>query len=398
MPLSDVAVRAAKPQPKPVKLSDGGGLQLLVTPTGGKLWRLAYRFDGKQKQLALGAYPAVGLADARKARDAAKATLAAGVDPSEKAKVDRAARKVASANTFGAIADELIAKMERERKAVRTIAKVTWLLGIARPDLGQRPIADITAAEVLRVLKAVDDRGNHETAKRLRATIGGVFRYAIATTRAENDPTYALKGALTAPTVTHRAAITDPKGLGALLRAIESFDGQPTTRAALRLMPILFPRPGELRMAEWGEFDLEKAEWTIPASRMKMRRPHRSPLPRQAIEILRDLHEITGRGKLPFHSVRTVLRPISENTLNAALRRLGYAKDEVTAHGFRATASTLLNESGLWHADAIERQLAHIEADDVRRAYLRGEHWDERVRMMQWWADRLDQLAREKAG
>ncbi|QRG10184.1 integrase arm-type DNA-binding domain-containing protein [Xanthobacter autotrophicus] len=393
MPLSDVAVRAAKPQPKPVKLSDGGGLQLLVTPMGGKLWRLAYRFDGKQKQLALGAYPAVGLADARKARDAAKATLAAGVDPSEKAKVDRAARKVASANTFGAIADELIAKMERERKAVRTIAKVTWLLGIARPDLGQRPIADITAAEVLRVLKAVDDRGNHETAKRLRATIGGVFRYAIATTRAENDPTYALKGALTAPTVTHRAAITDPKGLGALLRAIESFDGQPTTRAALRLMPILFPRPGELRMAEWAEFDLEKAEWTIPASRMKMRRPHRSPLPRQAIEILRELHAITGRGKLPFHSVRTVLRPISENTLNAALRRLGYAKDEVTAHGFRATASTLLNESGLWHADAIERQLAHIEADDVRRAYLRGEHWDERVRMMQWWADHLDALA-----
>lgn len=381
----------------PVKLSDGGGLQLLVTPTGGKLWRLAYRFGGKQKQLALGAYPAVSLADARKARDAAKATLAAGVDPSEKAKVDRAARKVASANTFGAIADELIAKMERERKAVRTIAKVTWLLGIARPDLGQRPIADITAAEVLRVLKAVDDRGNHETAKRLRATIGGVFRYAIATTRAENDPTYALKGALTAPTVTHRAAITDPKGLGALLRAIESFDGQPTTRAALRLMPILFPRPGELRMAEWGEFDLEKAEWTIPASRMKMRRPHRSPLPRQAIEILSELRAITGRGKLPFHSVRTVLRPISENTLNAALRRLGYAKDEVTAHGFRATASTLLNESGLWQADAIERQLAHIEADDVRRAYLRGEHWDERVRMMQWWADRLDELAREKA-
>lgn len=398
MPLSDVAVRAAKPQPKPVKLSDGGGLQLLVTPTGGKLWRLAYRFDGKQKQLALGAYPAVGLADARKARDAAKATLAAGFDPSEKAKVDRAARKVASANTFGAIADELIAKMERERKAVRTIAKVTWLLGIARPDLGQRPIADITAAEVLRVLKAVDDRGNHETAKRLRATIGGVFRYAIATTRAENDPTYALKGALTAPTVTHRAAITDPKALGALLRAIESFDGQPTTRAALRLMPILFPRPGELRMAEWGEFDLEKAEWTIPTSRMKMRRPHRSPLPRQAIEILRELHAITGRGKLPFHSVRTVLRPISENTLNAALRRLGYAKDEVTAHGFRATASTLLNESGLWHADAIERQLAHIEADDVRRAYLRGEHWDERVRMMQWWADRLDELASEREG
>ncbi|WP_394008894.1 tyrosine-type recombinase/integrase [Xanthobacter aminoxidans] len=208
---------------------------------------------------------------------------------------------------------------------------------MARAELGTRPISEITAAEVLKVLKSVDERGNHETAKRQRATIGCVFRYAIATTRAENDQTYALKGTLTGPTVTHRAAITDPKGLGALLRAIDSFDGQPTTRAALRLMPILFPRPGELRMAEWSEFDLEKGEWTIPASRMKMRRPHRSPLPRQAIEILRELHAITGRGKLPFHSVRTVLRQISENTLNAALRRLGYAKDEVTAHGFRAT-------------------------------------------------------------
>ncbi|MFG1359166.1 tyrosine-type recombinase/integrase [Xanthobacter pseudotagetidis] len=213
------------------------------TPAGGKLWRLAYRFDGKQKQLALGSHPEVGLADARKARDAAKATLATGTDPSEKAKADKAARKVATANTFGAIADELIAKMERERKAGRTISKVTWLLGIARQDLENRPISGITAAEVPKVLKAVDERGNHETAKRLRATVGGVFRYAIATTRAGNDPTYALKGALTSPTVVHRAAITTPKELGALLRAIQGFDGRPTTRAALQLMAILFPRP-----------------------------------------------------------------------------------------------------------------------------------------------------------
>ena len=393
MPLSDVAVRSAKPQSKPVKLSDGGGLQLLVTPAGGKLWRLAYRFDGKQKQLALGAYPAVGLSDARKARDSAKATLAAGTDPSMKAKADKAARKATVANTFNAIADEFLGKLGRENMSDTTVGKIAWLLGFAREDLGTRPISEITAPEVLSVLKKMEARGRHESALRLRATIGRVFRYAAATDRTDRDPTLVLKGALITPSVRHRAAVTDPKGFGALLRAIDGFEGQPTTHAALRLLPILFPRPGELRQAQWGEFDLEKGEWTIPAARMKMRRPHRSPLPRQAVEILRELHAITGRGKLPFHSVRTVLRPISENTLNAALRRLGYAKDEVTAHGFRATASTLLNESGLWHADAIERQLAHIEGNAVRKAYARGEHWEERVRMMQWWADRLDELA-----
>lgn len=393
MALSDVAVRSAKPQPRPVKLSDGGGLHLLVTPAGGRLWRLAYRFEGKQKQLALGAYPAVGLADARKARDAAKSALAAGVDPAAKAKAEKAARQTAAANTFSLIADELLEKLRRENRSEATVGKVAWLLDFAREDLGARPISEVTAPEVLSVLKKMEARGRHESAGRLRSTIGRVFRYAAATARTDRDPTLALKGSLITPTVQHRPALTDPRDFGALLRAIEGFEGQPTTRAALRLMPILFPRPGELRMAEWSEFDLEKAEWTIPAARMKMRRPHRSPLPHQAVHILLELHGLTGRGKLVFHSVRTVLRPISENTLNAALRRLGYAKDEVTAHGFRATASTLLNESGLWHADAIERQLAHLDGNAVRNAYARGEHWGERVRMMQWWADRLDELA-----
>jgi len=396
MPLSDTACRNAKPGPKPLKLADGGGLYLYVAPTGGKLWRCDYRHLGKRRTASFGAYPIVGLADARKRRDALKRQLADGLDPAAAKRVEAVASRLSAGNTFDLIADELMAKHKREGRAERTVSKVQWLLDTASPALGRRPIADITAAEVLEVLRGVERRGRLETAKRLRATIGSVFRYAIATARASSDPTFALKGALTTPTVTPRAAVTNPLALGGLLRAIDGYDGQPTTHAALKLMALLFPRPGELRAAEWVEFDLDKAVWTIPAERAKMRRQHRSPLSRQAVEILMGLQEITGKGRLAFPSVRTVLRPISENTLNAALRRLGYSKDEATAHGFRATASTLLNESGMWNPDAIERQLAHVEANDVRRAYARGEHWDERVRMMQWWADRLDGLRGEK--
>jgi integrase len=238
----------------------------------------------------------------------------------------------------------------------------------------------------------LEARGRLESARRLRSTISRVFRYAIATARAEDDPTFALRGALATPTVKPRAAITDPKAFGSLLRAIDGFDGQPTTCAALKLMAHLFPRPGELRVAEWSEFDFEKAVWTIPSDHAKMRRPHRTPLSKQAIEILKALHAITGSGKLVLPSVRTLSRPMSENTLNAALRRLGYSQDEATAHGFRATASTLLNESSRWNADAIERQLAHVEGSDIRRAYARGEHWEERTKMMSWWSNYLDDL------
>jgi integrase len=294
--------------------------------------------------------------------------------------------------TFGIVADDLIAKKINEGRAAATIVKMRWLLEQARPLLGTRPISEISAVEVLAVLKKVEAKGKLETARRMRSAIGEVFRYAIATSRATVDPTYGLRGALTAPTVKYRAAITDAKELGALLRAIDTFEGQPTTVAALKLMAMLFPRPGELRLAEWSEFDLEKAVWTIPALRAKMRREHRVPLPRQALAILEGLQPYTGQGALVFPGLRSVKRAISENTLNAALRRMGCPQDEMTSHGFRAAASTLLNESGKFSADAIERALAHQDADAVRRPYARGEHWQERVTMGQWWADYLDTL------
>lgn len=390
MPLSDLTCRKAKAGPKLTKLSDGGGLQLWVQPNGSRLWRLAYRYEGKQKLLALGAYPAVSLADARHARDGAKQQLRAGIDPSAAKKAQEHQR----VDTFRAIAEEYIDKLQREGRAESTIGKLNWILSFAYPLLGNTPVREITAPAILEVLRGVEARGRYETANRLRSTIGSVLRYAIATARAESDPTPALKGALIRPQTKSYAAIIDPTQFGALLRAIQGFEGQPSTHAALQLMPLLFPRPGELRAARWDEFDFEVAVWTVPAGRMKMRRAHRVPLAAQAIDILSRLHEITGGGSLVFPSVRSADRPISDGTLNAALRRMGYAKDEVTAHGFRASASSLLNESGKWHPDAIERQLAHMESDDVRRAYARAEHWKERVEMMQWWADYLDVLTR----
>jgi integrase len=263
---------------------------------------------------------------------------------------------------------------------------------MASAELGRRPIREITAAEVLAVLRPLERKGNLETAKRLRGSIGQVFRLAIATARAESDPTFALRGAINAPRATPRAAITDAATFGGLLRAIEGMDGQPTTKAALRLMALLFPRPGDLRHAEWPEFDFASNVWMIPAGRTKMRRQHVAPLSRQAVAALTELREFTGSGRYAFPSIRTVLRPISENTVNAALRRLGYTGDQMCAHGFRATASTLLNESGKWHHDAIERALDHVDEDEVRRAYARGAFWSERVAMAHWWADYLDEL------
>ncbi|MBI1330929.1 MAG: tyrosine-type recombinase/integrase, partial [Alphaproteobacteria bacterium] len=299
--------------------------------------------------------------------------------------------------TFRVIAEEHLARVEKEGRADTTITKTKWLLEFAYPLIGDLPITQVGAPAVLNVLRQVEARGRYESARRLRSTIGTVFRYAIATARAETDPTIALRDALIRPKVTSRAAITEPKAFGGLLRAIDSFEGQPETRAALKLLALLFPRPGELRLAEWNEFDIEKAVWNIPAARMKMRRPHRVPLARQTSALLKALREISDGGAFLFPSIRTNERPISDGTLNAALRRLGYSKDEVTPHGFRATASSLLNESGKWHPDAIERQLAHVESDDVRRAYARGEHWNERVEMMQWWADYLDKIKKTQS-
>jgi len=267
-------------------------------------------------------------------------------------------------------------------------------MSFAFPALGARAINEITAQDVLAVLKNVESRGVHETARKLRTAIGDVFRYAIATARAENDPTTALRGALVTPTVTPRAAIVAPKAFGGLLRAVEDYQGAPETRAALELLALTFVRPGELRAAEWAEFDLESATWEIPAGRMKMRKPHRVPLAPRAVAILQELRTLTGNDRFLFPSVRSMARSMSENTLNAALRRMGFRNEDMTSHGFRASASSMLNESGLWNADAIERQLAHVDGDSVRRAYARAEFWDERVQMMAWWADRCEALRR----
>lgn len=311
--------------------------------------------------------------------------------PSHVKRVERLEREFPG-DSFEVVAKEYLDKLRREGRAETTLNKVQWLLDFALTILGPMRVSEIRPIEVLAVLRSVERRGRYESARRLRSTIRAVFRYAVATARAEADPTAALAGALTAPKVKPRAAITDPRAFGAPLRAIDGFEGRPMTLAALKLMALLFSRPGELRMSEWSEFDLDAAIWTITAERAKMRRAHCIPLAPQAVNILRDLQTVARKGPLVFASVQGNKRPMSENTLNAALRRLGYSNDEATAHGFRATASTLLNESGLWHADAIERQLGHVENNDVRRAYARGEHWDERVRMMAWWAEYLGEL------
>jgi integrase len=352
---------------------------------------LAYRFGGKQKTLALGVYPIVTLKDARQRRDEAKRLLGKGTDPSAQRQWDKQA--AATGNTFRSVADELLGKLEKEGRAARTLKKLRWLLGFACNSIGERRVAEITAPELLSVLRKVEARGRYETALRLRSTCGTVFRYAIATGRAERDPSADLRGALTSPRTKHRSAIVDPTAIGALLRAIEGFDGQPTTKAALKLAPLVFVRPGELRHAEWAEIDFAAAEWRIPPAKMKMRRVHRVPLSRQAVGIICELQAISGGGRWLFPSVRSVARPISENTLNAALRRLGYSPEQMTTHGFRTMASTRLNEIGRWNSDAIERQLAHQEPDDVRRAYIHAaEYWLERVKMMQAWADYLDEI------
>jgi integrase len=391
MPLTDIACRRAKAAPKLRKLSDMGGLQLWVFPNGSKLWRLAYRFYGKQKLIALGRYPETSLLDARIGREKARALLKEGRDPSAVRQLERI-EAASTGDSFNVVANEYVAKLRREGRSDATMIKVEWLLDFARPMLGSLSVRDIRPVEVLAVLRKVEARGRYDTARRLRSTIGAVCRYAAATARAEIDPTAALVGALTTPTVKPRAAVTNGKAFGALLRAVDGFTGQITTRAALKLMALLFPRPGELRLAGWPEFDLADAVWIIPAARTKMRREHHVPLAPQAITILQELQPITGNGPLILPGVRSPRQAMSEGTLNAALRRLGYSQDEATAHGFRATASTLLNESGLWSADAIERQLAHVEGNEVRRAYARGQYWDERVRMMTWWANHLDQL------
>lgn len=392
MALTVTAINAAKPRDKAYKLADSLGLYLLVAPSGGRLWRMNYRFLGRQKTLSFGNYPDVSLARAREKRAEAREALADGRDPTEVRKERIREQRAKAEETFQAIADEWFGRLELEGRAPKTLQKMRWLLDLAYPLIGNRPIADLTAPELLEVLRNVEVRGRYETANRLRSTFGTIFRYAIVTGRARSDVSADLRGALITPKTQHRAAILEPKALGGLLRAVDAHEGQPAVRIALKMLPHVFSRPGELRMAEWKEFDLETAVWTIPAEKTKMRRPHKVPLTEQVLAMVAELAPITGHGKFLFPSIRSADRPITDNTLNAALRRLGFGKDEVSAHGFRATASTLLNEMGKWHPDAIERQLAHVESNDVRRAYARGTHWDERVKMMRQWSNYLDGL------
>ena len=395
MALSDAAIRRAKHGSSPKKLGDEKGLFLLLQPSGGKLWRLKYRFAGTEVKFGLGRYPDVTLQEARRRRDDARALLSRGVDPRAQRKADSLSAELSAATTFKSLGDEYLDKTSREGRAAVTIKKSRWLLSLMEPDLGSLPIADITPAQLLSALRKAEAKGHLETARRMRSLAGRIFRYAVATSRATNDPSGLLRGALTAPKVTHHSAIIQSEQVGALLRAIEGYDGQPLTCIALKLTPHLFVRPGELRRAEWTEFDLEAAVWTIPAEKMKMRDPHIVPLSTQALELLRAAQVLSAGQRYVFSSLYPGNRPMSENTINAALRRIGYLGTEMTAHGFRAMASTLLNESGLWSVDAIERALAHKDGSTTRGAYHRGQHWPERVRMAQWWSEHLEMLRDE---
>jgi len=388
--LTALAATKAQPREKSYRLAAGGGLYLEVTPTGAKYWRWKYRFGGKEKRLALGVFPEVSLAQATDARDMARATLRAGRDPAAERRERKLASRTAADSAFESVAREWLSKQTHMAEA--TFAKAQRELEVhAFPWIGKRPIGQVVAAELLAMLRRVEVRGKLETAQRVKQRCGQIFRYAVATGRAERDPTADLRGALATPKRQHRAAITDPVRVGELLRAIDGYSGSFITLCALRLSPLVFTRPGEIRRAEWSEIDLDRAEWRIPAAKMKMREAHVVPLSAQAVAILRELHPLTGTRRYVFPGISDPKGCMSENTINAALRRMGYDKAEMTAHGFRAMASTRLNELG-FPPDVIERQLAHAERNKVRAAYNRAQHMAARRKMMQAWADYLDAL------
>lgn len=342
MALTDTAARSAKPKEKPYKLADSGGLFLFVTPAGGKLWRQKIRVAGREKLLSLGTYPLMSLSDARKARDQEKAKLAAGIDPAHERKMAKIAAKVSAGNTFKSVGDDFIAvKMEAAGKAQPTIDKAKWYLSHLVPTLGSRPIAQIKPAELLAVLKSIENKGTIETANRTRALASRIFRHGVANALCEGDPAALLGGALATPIVKNRAAILDKVKLGKFLRDIDAYGGEPVVRIAMQLLPHVFTRPGELRLGRWSELDWDNSVWQIPGERTKLRRPHSVPLSKQVLALLRSLRDVTGGYELMFAGQRSHLSPISENTFNQAFRRMGWGSDEVTAHGLRATASTL---------------------------------------------------------
>lgn len=387
--LTDASIKNAKPKEKAYKLTDGEGMFLLLNPNGSRWWRFNYRIGGKHKQISFGVYPEVTLKEAREKRDEARKMLRDGIDPSQAKKAQKASDS--GADSFETIAREWFAKFSPTWTPSHGDRILRRLERDIFPWIGKRPIGEIKAPELLTVLRRIEERGAVETAHRASQNCGQVFRYAVATGRAERDPTGDLRGSIPPTKQKHHASITDPREIGALLRAIDAYEGGLIVRCALRLAPLVFVRPGELRKAQWSEINWGKSEWVIPAERMKMREKHIVPLSRQSLEILRELQPLTGDGKYLFPSPRTSDRPMSDNAILSALRRMGYTGDQMTGHGFRSMASTLLNEQG-WHRDAIERQLAHAERDSIRAAYNYAEHMPERRRMMQSWADYLGEL------
>ncbi|MFL6676110.1 MAG: tyrosine-type recombinase/integrase [Massilia sp.] len=392
MPLTDVGIRSAKPATKPVKMFDERGLFLIVTPAGGKWWRLKYRFDNKEKLLSLGVYPDVGLKDARERRDAARKLLADGIDPGVNRKAQKAARQDRAANSFELVAREWYEKFSPSWVEAHGSRIIRRLERDIFPHLGGRPVAEVTAPELLATVRRIENRGAVETAHRALGNCGQVFRYAIATGRADRDPSADLRGALPPVKGEHFAAVTEPKLAGELLRTLDGYQGTLTVSCALRLAPLVFVRPGELRAAEWSEIDLGGAEWRIPAERMKMANDHIVPLAAQAVAILREIRELTGAGRFVFPSARSGSRPMSDNAILAAMRRMGISKEEMSGHGFRAMARTILDEVMGVRPDLIEHQLAHAVKDPNGRAYNRTAHLAERRKMMQQWADYLDAL------
>ena len=389
--LTATAVIQAKPKPKPYSLSDGGGMYLLVNATG-KYWRYDYRFAGKRKTLALGVYPATSLKQAREKHQRARENLAKDIDPSTHKKATSAATHAALANSFELLAIEW--SKTRSKKSDGTEKRQNALLEKdLLPHLGKRPIADIKAPELLKTLRKIESRGAIETAHRAKRLAGQIFRYAVATGRAERDPSVDLKDALTQPTKSHFKSITEPAEVGALIAAINNYQATPVVMAALKLSPLFFCRPGELRHLEWSEVNFAEARIELPASKMKMKEPHIIPMSSQAIAILKELQPITGRGKYVFPSARGASRPLSENGVRTALRTMGYTNDQISPHGFRAMARTILDEILNFPVDWIEHQLAHSVTDANGRAYNRTKHLPQRKEMMQVWADYLDGLA-----
>ncbi|MEQ3727933.1 MAG: integrase arm-type DNA-binding domain-containing protein [Tateyamaria sp.] len=392
MPLSDTKIRNLKSKDKTYKIADQGGLYISIQPSGSKLWRLKYRFKGREKTMSYGPYPLISLKEAREKRDRDKRLLLDGQDPGVRKQMQKRAAVLEEDDTFSVFAAELLEKNRREGKAAQTLKKKAWLIQQANDGIGNRDLKTLRPADVFATVKPIEDAGKRETAGRVLSVIGEVCRYAIATGVDVDDPTYALRGALQKKQVVHRAAILNPIRMGELLNAIDSYGGHIQTALGARLLAIVHLRPGELRRSKWPEFDLGAAVWTIPKDRMKMRRDHRVPLPRQALEILQRLAPLSKPDGYVLPGVADWGKPLSPNTFNKALRTMGFSSEEVTSHGFRSTFMTMASESGLWSFDAVERALSHEEENKTRRAYLRGDFWEERVKLEQWWADKLDEL------